>query len=70
MGTPHAGRRLTPYEPGMSKYTDVRLVGVKFTVRPSVRLCRGDPAGPMPKSRVSQTTVFGAQRPMLRTLHD
>jgi hypothetical protein len=25
---------------------------------------------PMPKSRVSQTTVFGAQRPMLRTLHD
>jgi len=27
-------------------------------------------ARPMPKSRVSQTTVFGAQRPMLRTLHD
>ena len=27
-------------------------------------------AGPMPKSRVSQTTVFGAQRPMLRILHD
>jgi len=25
---------------------------------------------PMPKSPVSQTTVFGAQRPMLRTLHD
>jgi len=24
---------------------------------------------PMPKSRVS-STVFGAQRPMLRTLHD
>ena len=24
----------------------------------------------MPKSRVSLTTVFGAQRPMLRTLHD
>ena len=47
-----------------------RLVGVKFTVRPSLGLCRGEPAGPMPKSRVSQTTVFGAQRPMLRTLHD
>ena len=26
--------------------------------------------GPMPKSRVSQSTVFGAQRLMLRTLHD
>ena len=25
---------------------------------------------PMPKSRVAQTRVFGAQRPMLRTLHD
>jgi hypothetical protein len=27
-------------------------------------------ARPMPKSRVSQTAVFGAQRPMLRTLYD
>jgi len=26
--------------------------------------------GPMPKPRVSQTTVFGAQRALLRTLHD
>ena len=31
---------------------------------------RGLRSRPMPKSRVSQTTVFGAQRPMLRTLHD
>jgi hypothetical protein len=34
------------------------------------RTAHGCEVRAMPKSRVSQTTVFGAQRPMLRTLHD